>query len=86
MFNLHRWTILEDIVICTYVVNRENDPKTLKKLATVMGIPFNKVAYRACNFDKLSRGYTSFWHFSKQEREVFEWVSKNKTIKLKTLL
>ena len=86
MFNLHRWTVLEDIIVCTYVVERDNDPKTIKKLAAVMGIPYNKVAYRSSNFAKLAKGYTSIWHFSKQEREVFEWVSKNKAIKLKTLL
>lgn len=86
MFNLHKWSVYEDIVICTYVVNRDNDPKTLKKLAKAMNIPFNKVAYRACNFSKLAKGYTSVWKFSKQERDVFEWVTRNRTIKFKTLL
>lgn len=71
----HRWTVFEDITVCTYAMHRRTDPKSIAKLATALDIPANKVAYRMCNFTKLVQGKCSAWHFSRQERRVFDWLS-----------
>lgn len=83
---LHRWTIFEDIVICSYAMARETDPKTIKKLSLRMGISEGRIAYRMSNFTKLTQGSNPDWHYSTQERKVFDWLNRNPFIKVKTLI
>lgn len=71
----HRWTVFEDITVCTYAMHRKTDPKSIAKLSMALGIPANKVSYRMCNFTKLVQGKCPAWHFSRQERKVFDWLS-----------
>ena len=82
----HKWTVLEDITVCAYAIAREDDPKTIKKLSAVLGISEGRIAYRMSNFRKLAQGKNPDWHYSRQERKVFDWVSRNRALKLKTLL
>ena len=71
----HRWTVFEDIVVCSFAMARKTDPKAIKKIAKHLGIAENKVAYRLCNFTKLTQGKYASWHYSRQEKKVFNWLN-----------
>jgi hypothetical protein len=79
----HRWTIFEDIVVCVYAVNRKSDPKTVEKIALWLGIDSNRVAYRMCNYVKLLQGKYKNWHYSRQEKKVFDWVTSCGIVSMK---
>lgn len=85
LFNRHKWTILEDIMVCTFAKERETDPKSISKLAKRLGIEESKVAYRLSNYSKLFTGSQPDWHYSAQEKKVFDFVANNKLIRFKTI-
>lgn len=78
----HRWTVFEDIVVCSYAMARKTDPKSIKKLSIYLGIGESKIAYRMSNFSKLVMGNSVDWHFSRQERKVFDWLMLYSTQRL----
>lgn len=80
---LHRWTVYEDIVVCSYAMDRKNDAKSIKKVSIYLGISQNRVAYRMSNFTKLCKDPRTDWHCSRQERKVFDWLSANRLITVK---
>lgn len=80
---LHRWTVYEDIVVCSYAMERKTDVKSIQKVAFWLGISKGRVAYRMANFAKLCKDPKTNWHCSRQERKVFNWLSANKLITVK---
>lgn len=79
MFGLHNWTWEEDVICCTYAVERKTDMKNVHRLATEFGLSDSQVAYRVNDFSAIHRGVTNR-HFSKQEIRVYKFVTKNKMV------
>ena len=75
---LHRWTVFEDITVCTYAMARKTDPKSVAKLSLYLGISENRIKYRMDDFTKLTQGKKD-WHYSRQERKVFDWLNLYRT-------
>lgn len=75
---IHSWTVFEDITVCSYAMARKTDPKSIAKLALYLGISENRISYRMSNFTKLVQGKKD-WHYSRQERKVFDWLSRYAT-------
>ena len=82
----HTWNVFEDITVCVYAVMRKNDPKSIKRLSKALGISESKIAYRMGNYIKLLQGKRVDWHYSRQERKVFDWVMGCSAPKLLTFL
>lgn len=82
MFFRHNWSVFEDIVVCSYAMARKTDQKTIKKLSIYLGISENRISYRMCNFSKLATGRGKDWHFSRQEKKVFDWLMLYSTSRL----
>lgn len=83
ILGIHSWDILEDITVATYVLNGKTDDKSVIKLSKLLGLPTNKIHYRMSNYNKLKSGKYSDWHFSKQERMVFEWLTSKNGLSIK---
>lgn len=80
---MKRWDILEDMVVCSHVVKGDiHKPKVIKTLCEEFGITGSQLSARANNFKHLAYGRSSFWHTSKQEREVFRVLKKHDTLVL----
>ena len=60
----------------------KDDPKTIKKLSVFLGISENRIAFRMADFSKLAMGKYKDWHFSKQERKVFDWMNAGNTSRM----
>ena len=71
----HKWTVFEDIVICSYAMARKTDPKSIKKLSLYLGISESKISCRMNNYNKLIKGKSTDWHYSRQEKKVFNWLN-----------
>lgn len=85
MFNLHNWTWAEDVTIATYVINRKTDKKSVYKLCGILGLKEGKVSYRMSNFEQLYKGEYKGRHYSRQEREVLEWLTSRNGLNIKPL-
>lgn len=70
----HRWTVFEDIVVAQYAIDRKTDPKSIGKVAMLLGLSDNQVAFRMSNYTKLIQNRMTGWHCSKQEKAVFDWL------------
>ena len=79
MLGLHIWTWEEDIVVCSYAVNRKTDPKNIHRLAIYLGLSEGQVQYRLSDFTNLHRGVADR-HYSKQERRVYHFVTHNNMV------
>lgn len=83
IFDIHRWTVYEDIVVASHAINRKTDPKTIKKLSSLLGLRESQIAARMANYEKLSKGCYPDWHYSKQEKKVFDWLTHNNGLIIK---
>lgn len=84
---MHDWKWWEDVEVAVATINRKVDPKSIKKLAAKLDIAESKICARINNYTKLIQGAYPDWHYSKQEKEVFNWVmAKRKTVNITTLL
>ena len=70
--NKHKWTELEDVVVClAYKLKKEGIDTDLKYLSKVTGIVESSLKTKLRNFDYLS-GDGKLSHNSKQARKVFK--------------
>lgn len=83
IFNIHRWTIYEDIVVAVYAINRKTDLKSIEKLSYLLDISKSKISARMANYEKLSKGSYPDWNYSKQEKKVFDWLTHNNGLIIK---
>lgn len=74
ILGFHKWEWWEDLIVCIYAVNRKTDPKSIRKLSKILSIKPNKIAFRLSNFTKLAMGHPADWHFSRQEKLVYNVV------------
>ena len=81
---LHSWTVFEDITVCSYAMARRTDPKSVSKLSLYLGISENRIRYRLADFTKLVQGKKD-WHYSRQERKVFDWLNRYATARTLTI-
>lgn len=80
---MKRWDILEDMVICSHVIDGDiNNKKVVKALCKEFNITASQLSARANNFKHIVNGKTSFWHTSRQEREAFRLLIKHNTLVL----
>ena len=79
---LHKWTIEEDIIVATHALNRKTDLKTIRHLSARMGIAEGKIQYRMSNYSNMAKGIPDR-HYSKQERRVFDFLTKQHLISVK---
>ena len=82
----HRWRFWEDIEVAQAAIDRHDDPKSISKLAKRLGLKESKVKMRMGDFTRLLQGRYPDWDYSKQEKEVFEWLmDKKRTVKISTI-
>jgi len=74
----HKWNVFEDIEVAVCAVARCDDPKSVRKLAKRLGIRESQVLARMNNYIKLLHGGNPDWHYSKQEKKVWEWLNDKK--------
>lgn len=74
ILGIHTWEWWEDLIVCLYAVNRKTDQKSIRKLSRILSIKPNKIAFRMADFAKLAMGHSADWHFSRQEKTVYNVV------------
>jgi hypothetical protein len=78
---MHKWDVLEDMVVFTAVVEDTiSDKKYRKKICKMFNITESQLMARANNYMHILLGRTSFWHTSKQERMVVDVMKKHKAL------
>lgn len=85
MLLFHKWKWKEDLVVAVYALGRKTDKKSLEKLARLLNLKENQVAYRMSDYVKMVQGKIKDRHFSKQEKEVYEWLTSNNGLCIKPL-
>lgn len=79
----HKWDVLEDMVVCSHVLEGDiSDKRVIKALCKEFGITASQLSARANNFKHLVQKRHSFWHTSRNEREVYRALVKHKAVVL----
>ena len=81
----HKWTIIEDITVATYAINRKTDKKSIGKLSALLGLSDEQIAFRMTDFIKLLQNRATDWHCSKQEKKVFDWLTGKSGLSIKPI-
>lgn len=75
----HKWTWEEDVIVCTYAVERKTDMKNIHRLALYLNLSEGQVQYRLSDFANMHKGVADR-HYSKQERKVYRFVTRNNMV------
>lgn len=81
----HKWTMIEDITVAVYAINRKTDKKSIAKLSFLLGLSEGQISFRMVDYIKLLQGKTARWHIGSQEKKVFDWLTHNTGLTIKPI-
>lgn len=77
----HKWDVLEDMVVCSHYLDGDvNNKRVIKAICKEFNITPKQLSARVNNFRHLAEGRPSFWHTSRNEREVFKALVKHQCL------